>query len=802
MNYPVVFGKYLLVDGVNVGGMAEVFKGKTFGVQGFERILAIKRILPNMAEDEEFINMFVDEARIAVQLSHSNIVQIYELGKFNEQYYIAMEYVSGRDLRQILDFFKKTKVLVPQNAACYIISKICEGLDYAHRKNDPSGKPLNFIHRDVSPQNILLSFDGDIKITDFGIAKAEDRASKTQAGVLKGKFGYMSPEQVRGLVIDRRSDIFAVGILLYEMVTGERLFLSESDFSTLEKVRNADVTPPSQINPDLSPELEAVVMKALAKERDDRYAWASDLQDDLQQFLIQDNSIFSSKDLAGLMHQHYEKQIADEMQKMEQYQKMNAPDNLESTGANYQPPPTNNTASVEVENNSDKTVIFESGLIDFANAATRVGDVDSLLQTNPKESAAEEQTGAQPAPIPVDHSAAASLVDEPRSLETIKKQQKRYGMLMISITAFISLIVLLLVLVPLPGQETGTIIVTSTPSSPVEIVLDGEVIGTETPLTEYDIPVGEHTLVIRSSGYTEQAFRFELAEQSPALINADLKKADGAAAGGGGVNVEIISSPSGAEVFIGGLPQGKTPLTLSQKDANEALLVTLTKTGFADETFSIRFDEKDRSSGSKLIKAELKSLGDEKQKDAEEPEPVGNLLIQSSPSRATIVINGVRKGVTPLKIESLSTKKVYNIEVMKSGYLRWKKNIKLYPNETLRLETNLSKKQPAYAGNTAPQQSTATTSTESTPAVTSSSAKGSCTGSGAKLSVMPVGVANCEVFLSGASLGIAPFFKIKSPIGKCELQVNCPDGSRYTKQLSLKDGDYQKIIIRKPEWQN
>ena len=170
--YPIQFGKYLLLERVNIGGMAEVFKAKTFGVQGFERFVAIKRILPSMSEDDEFINMFVDEARIAVQLSHSNVVQIYELAKFENQYYIAMEFVGGKDMRQVLDRLREKGVTVPIPAAAFIASKICDGLDYAHRKQDPSGRPMNIIHRDVSPQNILVSYEGDVKITDFGIAKA------------------------------------------------------------------------------------------------------------------------------------------------------------------------------------------------------------------------------------------------------------------------------------------------------------------------------------------------------------------------------------------------------------------------------------------------------------------------------------------------------------------------------------------------------------------------------------------------------------------------------------------------------
>jgi serine/threonine protein kinase len=326
--YPVRFGKYLLLERINVGGMAEVFKSKTFGVAGFERILAIKRILPSLIEDDEFVRMFIDEARIAVQLNHANIVQIYELGKHGDHYYIAMEYLPSRDLRAILDKMRSAGQLMPIPQAAYVCSKVCEGLDYAHRKRDPAGTPMNIIHRDVSPQNILISYEGECKVIDFGIAKAANRASKTQAGVLKGKFAYMSPEQVRGLPIDRRSDIFAVGILLYEMLTGERLFIGESDFSTLERVRNAEVVPPTTFNKKITPELEQIVLKTLAREVEDRYQWASDLAEDLQRFLIEDRSIYSGKRLAAFMKETYAADIALERAKMEEHLKVGLQDGM------------------------------------------------------------------------------------------------------------------------------------------------------------------------------------------------------------------------------------------------------------------------------------------------------------------------------------------------------------------------------------------------------------------------------------------------------------------------------------------
>ncbi|MDF1564776.1 MAG: serine/threonine protein kinase [Deltaproteobacteria bacterium] len=301
MKKPVPFGKYLLIDRVNVGGMAEVYKAKATGVEGFERLLAIKRILPNIAEDDEFITMFIDEAKISVQLQHANIAQIYDLGKIADSYFIAMEYISGKDVKAIFDRMRRRGEILPIPMTCYIVGRLCEGLDYAHRKKDAAGRDLNIVHRDISPQNVLVSFEGEVKVIDFGIAKAANKASRTQAGILKGKFGYMSPEQVRGLPLDRRSDVFAVGVCLYEMLTGERLFVGESDFSTLEKVRNVDVVPPSTYNRRIDDKLEGIVMKALAKDVDDRYQWCNDLQDALQRFLITSDSIFSRQDLSSFM---------------------------------------------------------------------------------------------------------------------------------------------------------------------------------------------------------------------------------------------------------------------------------------------------------------------------------------------------------------------------------------------------------------------------------------------------------------------------------------------------------------------
>ena len=316
MRPPTRFGKYLLLERIAVGGMAEVFVAKAFGVEGFERLLAIKKILPTMGEDPEFNRMFVDEARIAVQLSHANIVQVLELGKHEESLYIAMEYISGRDLRQLMERFRKRQQPMPLPQACLIVAEVCEALDHAHRKKDAQGRSLGIVHRDVSPQNVLVSFEGEVKLIDFGIAKAESRLQKTQSGILKGKFSYMSPEQVKGNPVDGRGDVFACGILLWELVCGEKLFTGESDYAVLEKVRSGTVPPPRSRNPQCPEALEKVILRALAADPARRYPTASQLHEDLIKFTVAGGSVFASRQLATWLRDEFKAEFEKEQQRL------------------------------------------------------------------------------------------------------------------------------------------------------------------------------------------------------------------------------------------------------------------------------------------------------------------------------------------------------------------------------------------------------------------------------------------------------------------------------------------------------
>jgi tRNA A-37 threonylcarbamoyl transferase component Bud32 len=306
----VPFGRYLLLERIKRGGMAEVYRAKFVAAEGFEKIVAIKRILPHLAANDDFVSMFIDEAKIVSLLNHQNICPVIELGRCDDGLYIVMEYIWGRDLRQILNALGRAGRLMPLTVAAYLAGRIAQGLDYAHRRIGPQGQRLNIVHRDVSPQNVLVSFDGEVRIIDFGIAHANRRSTQTRVGTFKGKFAYMSPEQARGKDIDRRSDIFSVGIILHEMITGNRLFAGKTDLDTLEQVRTCEVpvpTRPFEVVPD---ELTSIVLKALAAEPGGRFQWAGEMQEALDRFLMRSGELATVSRLGNWMCVNFAEQAA------------------------------------------------------------------------------------------------------------------------------------------------------------------------------------------------------------------------------------------------------------------------------------------------------------------------------------------------------------------------------------------------------------------------------------------------------------------------------------------------------------
>ena len=272
------FGQYTLLERIAAGGMAEVWKARMRGVEGFQKTVAIKRIHSHMTDNAEFVSMFIDEAKLAAQLTHPNIVHIYDLGKIGRDYYIAMEYVDGKDLRSLLNAGRRKGMPLPLELGLMIAARLASALDYAHRKRDFEDQELGLVHRDVSPQNVLLTYEGDVKLCDFGIAKAVSKASQTQMGALKGKLQYMSPEQAWGRPVDARSDLFSLGSVLFEMVTGERLFPGDSEMSVLEAVRQGKTRSPRQVNPAVPREVDEIVAKALAVDPQARFQSADEMK--------------------------------------------------------------------------------------------------------------------------------------------------------------------------------------------------------------------------------------------------------------------------------------------------------------------------------------------------------------------------------------------------------------------------------------------------------------------------------------------------------------------------------------------
>jgi serine/threonine protein kinase len=299
------YGRYSLLERVATGGMAEVFRAKRKGVEGFEKTVAVKRILPHLSSNKEFIEMFVAEAKMVASLSHPNIVQIFDLGKIDDTYYIAMEFVEGRDLRTILTRARNRNTLPGVDLAALMAARVSAALEYAHRQRDSEGRELKIVHRDVSPQNILISDEGEVKLVDFGIAKAATKASHTDSGSLRGKLLYMSPEQAWGKPLDKRSDLFALGAVFFEALTGHLLFSASSEMSVLERVREARFVPPSSLNPAVPIELEAVAMRLLNKNPAERYQDASEVLLDIDSYLRRRPAV-GSADLSRFVKKLFE----------------------------------------------------------------------------------------------------------------------------------------------------------------------------------------------------------------------------------------------------------------------------------------------------------------------------------------------------------------------------------------------------------------------------------------------------------------------------------------------------------------
>jgi serine/threonine protein kinase len=301
----VRFGRYVLVDRLGLGGMAEVFRALVLGPEEFQRVVVVKRILPSLCANPAFIKMFIDEARVCGRMSHPNVIQVHEFGRQQQHYFIAMEYLHGRNLNHILARLVEQRENLPPNVAAEIMRQACRGLAYAHSLRAVDGKPLGIVHRDVSPGNVMVAYTGEVKVLDFGVARVESRfrLGTTDPGHVKGKASYLAPEQLTGEGVDHRADIFAAGILLYEMLTTRRLFRSHSPMDTIDLVKSMPIPAPSHSNPQVPAALDAIVARALDRQPDQRYQDAGEMADALEAFLVENR--FSAQELPVFMRRLY-----------------------------------------------------------------------------------------------------------------------------------------------------------------------------------------------------------------------------------------------------------------------------------------------------------------------------------------------------------------------------------------------------------------------------------------------------------------------------------------------------------------
>ena len=721
MKKPIPFGKYYLLERVNVGGMAEVFKAKTYGVEGFERLLAVKRILPNIAEDEEFITMFIDEAKIAVQLNHANIAQIFDLGKVDESYFIALEYVHGKDLRAMFDRCRALTETMPISQACFIIMKICEGLDYAHNKRDSTGREMHLVHRDVSPQNILISYEGEVKLVDFGIAKAAGKASKTEAGILKGKFGYMSPEQVRGLPLDRRSDIFSVAIVLYELLTGERLFLGESDFSTLEKVRNVEILPPSTYNRKVAEELEQIVLKGLAKDVEDRYQNAIDLHDDLQAYMYTSGEFYSRKDLAGWMKPTWAREIEEEGRKLEEYRHLPPPSHARPPvppghptrpppppGGNgkrapsasmpaLRPPPVPEMPQPPVARSTGEGLLVAPTMSEQPVPALSWDDeeVETQIYDKPGVSSPDLGLAASEAVASVDHvepldHAQLPALDLPVERTGRGARQHptmpvapmpavvprapvaaRRGHLAIWLTlALIAMLacggVLYYFLVL--GMKPGNVSVVAIPSD-VVVYLDGKLQPGNTPLTIRSLKPGPYIVSVSKPGFQRWTKTVEVKPGETIRLTPQLEALTTA-------SVELRTTPSGGDVYLDGRKlEGETPMKITQVTPGKHRL-EVRKPPYQPwvHEFEAQPDQVLRLTG-KLLPSEVA------------------VAVKTTPrAEVFLVRDGKREsmGLSPVTMR-LDPKFSYMVAVEKEGYKAWQRPVSFDGDGPIELQAVLAR---------------------------------------------------------------------------------------------------------------
>jgi serine/threonine protein kinase len=664
---PRPFGKYFLTERIAVGGMAEIYKAKTFGVDGFEKVLAIKKILTHYSADKEFITMLTDEAKLVVNLSHANIVQVYDLGRVGDDYFISMEYINGINLRELIEHAIQIKEKIPEDIALYIISEVCKGLDYAHSKRDENGDPINIVHRDISPQNILVSHDGGVKIVDFGIAKAAMNSSQTNIGILKGKVTYMAPEQAFGKPIDGRTDLFSCGIILYELFSQKRLFTGDSQMEILKKIRNTKIDE-KFFGDEIPDPIKPILAKALAYSVKNRYQSVADLQIDLTRILYSYYSDFSPRKLIGLLDNWFQKPNKSKNKKKNKKSKNESilvSSSLSVSGSGKSNASMDDTMDESVKPQDD---VHSTGFLD--------ADVDTI---RPDQKISKEQLRHSDESDKVHEPTEKSELTQPKgfgqvSVEELLKQKKKSSNSKKGLLFFVLFLALVAVLWKWAPweQKNKTIDIKKTvttvedkvsiniKSNPEgsQIYLNGSDTGLATPALIKDITLNEfYDLKLVKKGYKDFVTKIRANDSTPEALLYQLEKLPPTF-----YTLTINSKPVGAKIYIDGKESGSTPKKISSLEPGKPYLIKLSLNKYKkyEQTY-VNHEAKDQS-----LSLSLDAL------------PTAKIYITSKPYGAKIFLNGKATAyITPHELSGISFPQTVSIKVQKTGYLPQGKSFKI-----------------------------------------------------------------------------------------------------------------------------
>ena len=644
---PRRFGKYTLLRRMATGGMAEIYLALQRSVAGFEKLIVIKHILPAMNQDRGFIDMLLHEARVAATLSHPNIVQTIDVGQVDGTYFIALEHIHGEDLRSIVRQMKKKGVTeFPVEHAIGIILGMCAGLSYAHERRDLDGTALNIVHRDISPQNVLVGFAGDVKIVDFGVAKSGAQTQEiTKSGQLKGKVPYMSPEQARGEEIDWRSDVFAIGVMLFELTTGKRLFKGATEFETLKLIIERDYPRPSWVCPNYAAVLEYIVMRALEKDRANRYQSAREMQADLEAFVRDEKLPVSSIATAEFMKMLFEEKLAAQKEALMQGRQLAdiiateiIHNERTEAGAESGRLSTTNVTSTSsgaialgsvpppAKGSRAKWLVF--GVLGLA--AIGAG---AFVMTRPKPEAKAESTAAPPAE---------------------------------------------------PAKAKAKLVVKSEPVG-AHIWINGEPIAEKTPANLENLPIGQIDVKVGMEGYASKTEKITLAAGEPITKNFTLQK--------GVVVIEVAGHPSGANASLDGkaIPFGASPVKI-EATPGDAHTIIVSAAGFVTKTMKVtgEIGETKKLDGA-LDKIVAGGPGPAKTGEpAVAPPPTGNgkLMVSASGGWCNVSIDGKPQGATPTGAVDLSAG-VHTVSCTDSNGKTMFQSSKVNVGETSRVKFSL-----------------------------------------------------------------------------------------------------------------